>query len=38
MTRRVTSLIMSVLVGFTTWTVLAIAALTMWKYFRDFAG
>ena len=38
MTRRVANLIMSILVALVTWTALAIAALLMWKYFRDYAG
>jgi hypothetical protein len=38
MTRRVANLIMSILVAMVTWAALAIVALLMWRYFRDYAG
>ncbi len=38
MTRRVASVIMSICVAVATWAALAVVALLMWKYFRDYVG
>jgi hypothetical protein len=38
MTRRVASLIMSICVAIAAWSALAIAALLMWRFLRDYSG